>query len=834
MRPAMTITQKLSATGSATSKTKAGKTKAGKTKAGKTKAGETETGKTKIGKTKARFAALHLAALGTILLALQAAPLFSQTSPAPSPCVQSPATGWANQPLALQTAPFTATFDATPSQASTDGVIGFSLGAASDYTSLAAIARFNSAGLIDARNGANYSADIAAPYFAGMSYHFRLTIDPTKHLYSVYVTAPGGSEVALASNYAFRAEEAALSSFNNWGLNDDQGSLSVCNMTITATPAQPAAGACTTTAATGTWTNTSVALQTASFSAAYDATPGQSPMDGSVGFSGSAASSYASLAIIARFNPSGFIDARNGANYAADVSIPYLAGVSYHFRLTINPATRIYSVYVTPPGQAEMALASNYAFRSEQATLTSIGNWAAEADAGSLSVCNMALAAVDPPASSILPPAITTQPSSQTIMAGQTATFTVAATGTAPLTYQWRENGMAISGAISSTYTTPATTPAESGATFTVIVGNPAGTATSVSATLTISSACQQTSGTGWTNSSLSTQTAPFTATFDTTPSQLAMDGAIGFSLNPATDYTSLATIVRFNPSGFIDVRNGGIYTADLSVPYVAGVSYHFRMAIDPTTQHYSVYVTPAGATELALASGYAFRAEQATLTSINNWGMDAATGAVSVCNIGLAPLAGGVAAPPAVISLSPTPSSLSLGSVNVGASSSAVVTLSNSGNAAASISNVSVSGAGINVSGLSTGQVIAAGQSAAATVAFAPVAAGSMTGSVTIASNAANSPATISITGMGTQAAVQHSATLSWTPSGTTSVGYNVYRGTVSGGPFTKLNSAEIQATTNTDTTVQAGNTYYYVVTALDASGEESGYSNQATAVIP
>src|SRR4029077_14776994 len=58
-------------------------------------------------------------------------------------------------------------------------------------------------------------------------------------------------------------------------------------------------------------------------------------------------------------------------------------------------------------------------------------------------------------------PTITTQPVNQTVTAGQTATFTVAATGTAPLSYQWRKNGTAISGATSSTYTTPATTSSD-------------------------------------------------------------------------------------------------------------------------------------------------------------------------------------------------------------------------------------------------------------------------------------------------------------------------------------------------------------------------------------
>jgi phosphoesterase family protein/Ig-like domain-containing protein/immunoglobulin I-set domain protein len=85
-------------------------------------------------------------------------------------------------------------------------------------------------------------------------------------------------------------------------------------------------------------------------------------------------------------------------------------------------------------------------------------------------------------------PAITTQPANQTVTAGQTATFTVAASGTAPLSYQWSKNSAAISGATSSTYTTPATTSSDNGAQFTVVVSNVAGNVTSNAATLTVTS----------------------------------------------------------------------------------------------------------------------------------------------------------------------------------------------------------------------------------------------------------------------------------------------------------------------------------------------------------
>src|SRR6266849_910738 len=76
-------------------------------------------------------------------------------------------------------------------------------------------------------------------------------------------------------------------------------------------------------------------------------------------------------------------------------------------------------------------------------------------------------------------PSITTQPTSQTIVVGQTEKFSVADAGTAPLSYQWQKNGASIAGASSSSYTTPVTTTGDSGATFAVVAANMAGTVTS-------------------------------------------------------------------------------------------------------------------------------------------------------------------------------------------------------------------------------------------------------------------------------------------------------------------------------------------------------------------
>ena len=90
-------------------------------------------------------------------------------------------------------------------------------------------------------------------------------------------------------------------------------------------------------------------------------------------------------------------------------------------------------------------------------------------------------------------PSITTQPANQSVSAGQTATFTVVASGTAPLSYQWQKGGVAISGATSASYTTPATSVSDSGSQFRVVVSNSAGSATSNSATLTVNASASST-----------------------------------------------------------------------------------------------------------------------------------------------------------------------------------------------------------------------------------------------------------------------------------------------------------------------------------------------------
>ena len=87
-------------------------------------------------------------------------------------------------------------------------------------------------------------------------------------------------------------------------------------------------------------------------------------------------------------------------------------------------------------------------------------------------------------------------------------------------------------------------------------------------------------------------------------------------------------------------------------------------------------------------------------------------------------------------------------------------------------------------------------------------------------------------MTGTGT-APVQQSVNLTWTAAAD-AVGYNIYRSTTSGSGYTMINTSLDGTTAYTDSTVVSGTTYYYVATTVNSESEESGYSNQATAVIP
>ena len=147
--------------------------------------------------------------------------------------------------------------------------------------------------------------------------------------------------------------------------------------------------------------------------------------------------------------------------------------------------------------------------------------------------------------------------------------------------------------------------------------------------------------------------------------------------------------------------------------------------------------------------------------------------------------------------------------------------------------------GATVDLSGASTASVTA---DASGNYSFGGLANGtyaitpSLTGYSFTPSSQSATVNGANITGLNfTASASGHSVDLSWTASTTTTVaGYKVYRSSTSGGPYAVISSSPVTSTVYTDPSVTAGSTYYYVVTAVDSSGAESSYSNQATAVIP
>ena len=121
----------------------------------------------------------------------------------------------------------------------------------------------------------------------------------------------------------------------------------------------------------------------------FSATPSVSPIHATIGL----VSANGEFADLVSFSSSGFLEVRNGQNFSADTSIPYVAGAAYRFRIVLAHPASTYSVFVTPPGQQEVMLGSGLSFLSEQTTagsFQSLGVLVDSAQHGEISVCNVA------------------------------------------------------------------------------------------------------------------------------------------------------------------------------------------------------------------------------------------------------------------------------------------------------------------------------------------------------------------------------------------------------------------------------------------------------------
>lgn len=133
---------------------------------------------------------------------------------------------------------------------------------------------------------------------------------------------------------------------------------------------------------TNVWKNYSIPAQTGTFFASFTTTPSSGTMDTTVGFSSAAADFWDDLAAYVRFGPTGVVDARNGGGFGAVAPLVYTAGKTYFVRMEVNLAAKRYWATVTPEGGLPVVIASNYSFRTEQAGVTQLSNFACLAYTG--------------------------------------------------------------------------------------------------------------------------------------------------------------------------------------------------------------------------------------------------------------------------------------------------------------------------------------------------------------------------------------------------------------------------------------------------------------------
>lgn len=294
---------------------------------------------------------------------------------------------WWNQTFPDQTKMFHAEFDATPSASSIDAVVGLGAGSASQFAQLAAIVRFNPGGTLDARDGSTYRADVTQPYQAGQSYHLRLDVDVRTHTYSVWLRDDFGGYTALARDYAFRTEQAGVTHLDNVASKIDSaaGTLQICAFQVVAD--MTTADNCLIVTAGDGFVTAPLPNATVLDTLTFTVTPSILNIDAVIGLSAGPAKSFSDLATAARLAPSGFIDARDGGGYRADVSRSYTTS-ALGFRMIADLTSHTYSVF-QGTFQFTQEVARQYRFRTEQSAVTHLDRLSAIVDGaqGRIKIC---------------------------------------------------------------------------------------------------------------------------------------------------------------------------------------------------------------------------------------------------------------------------------------------------------------------------------------------------------------------------------------------------------------------------------------------------------------
>ena len=191
-------------------------------------------------------------------------------------------------------------------------------------------------------------------------------------------------------------------------------------------------------------------------------------------------------------------------------------------------------------------------------------------------------------------------------------------------------------------------------------------------------------------------------------------------------------------------------------------------------------------------------------------------------------------------VQLTPSSPNLVFANVAPGSTNTQSFTLTNTSNSAANLIYASLVGPDIGVAGLSAGISWAPGESITVTAIFSPSSMENVSGTILIFTDAADYPVAVPWTGNSVPAAASGteeapSVALVWDASASSGVvGYNVYRGVVSGGPYNLIIPSATAATAYVDPSVLSGQTYYYVITSVAVNSTESGYSSEVAAAVP
>jgi Abnormal spindle-like microcephaly-assoc'd, ASPM-SPD-2-Hydin/HYDIN/CFA65/VesB-like, Ig-like domain/Cep192 domain 4 len=289
-----------------------------------------------------------------------------------------------------------------------------------------------------------------------------------------------------------------------------------------------------------------------------------------------------------------------------------------------------------------------------------------------------------------------------------------------------------------------------------------------------------------------------------------------GLSVTPSS--ASFGSVVSGNTnSQTIQVKNSGTASLTISQATVTGTGFSLSGLAIPLTLapgqsgNFNVQYAPKAAGSVSGSVSISSNAPNSPAT-------------VALSGTGVA----------ASYTISVNPSSLSFGSVNNGNSTAQGFTVTNTGNSNVAISGVTATGAGYSIVSGAGAVTLSPNQSTSVSVQFAPSVAGTAGGSATILSNATGSNSSVALSGTGVAPSVQHSVALNWGPSTTSVAGYYVYRSVVKGSSYARMTSSPVGGMSYADSSVQSGQTYYYVATSVDVSGTESVFSNEVSAVIP